>query len=145
MKELTQQDRAELARLRARLLLTLDFVENVEGDDEFGQQIRGVVESTFAKGKLRAMRLLARDIDAFATALPSHHREGLEALLHARLGIDKDAERAVVKKQVTVALKRGRIASEKERHRLQEYADMLEAEGGHTEEVDAVARLLRTT
>jgi hypothetical protein len=42
-------------------------------------------------------------------------------------------------------LARGTIASEKERRRLEEYADMLEATDGDPGEIAAVRRLLAST
>jgi hypothetical protein len=91
------------------------------------------------------MRVLAREIDKMTIALAPHEREGLEALLQQRLGVDKDAERAELRRQVTTALERGAVASEKERRRLEEYVEMLEATGGDPAEIAAVTELLRST
>jgi hypothetical protein len=143
-KRLKPEDQATLSALRERLLLTLAFFENAQ---EFpsGRRFRDLVESAAAAESLRDMRVLAREIDKMTIALAPHEREGLEALLQQRLGVDKDAERAELRRQVTTALERGAVASEKERRRLEEYVEMLEATGGDPAEIAAVTELLRST
>ena len=89
------------------------------------------------------MHLFARDIEAMTIALTPHEQDGLEALLVSRLGVDREAEYAAVQQSVAKVLRRGTIASEKERRRLEEYADMLDATGGDPAEIEAVRRLLR--
>jgi hypothetical protein len=142
-KRLAPEDQALLEKLRNRLLLTIQFVEGVQAFPS-GVQFRRIVESTAAKGDLRAMRLIARDIDAMTLGLMPQEREGLEAILQQRLGIDKDAERAEWGRRIAGVLRRGSIASEKERRHLEDYAEMLEATGGDPSELEAVRRLLAT-
>ena len=77
-----------------------------------------------------------------SVALEQHQRDGLEAILKARLGVDKDAERAQQKQGAAAILQRCSIASGKERHRLEDYAEMLEATGGDPAELAAIGRLL---
>jgi hypothetical protein len=75
--------------------------------------------------------------------LAPQQRDGLDALLRQRLGVDKDQERSELRERIAQVLRRGTIASEKERRRLEEYADSLEATGGNPAEVAAVRDLLR--
>lgn len=134
-------DDAGLTALRNRILLTLEFVENAQGF-RYGQGVREATESAFQKRSLRAMRVIAREIDAMTLGLAPDQRDGLEALLRQRLGVDKDAERLELKEGIAEVLRRGTIASEKERRRLEDYADRLEATGGDPAEAAAVRRLL---
>lgn len=136
---------AELAleKLAQRLLITLRFFEGVQ-DFRGGATLRGMIETAAAKRDMRSLRLMAREIDAMATALFPEQREGLEAILEQRVGVDKDAERAELQKRVAAVLERGSIASEKERRRLEDYAEMLEATGGNPAEIRAVRRLLES-
>jgi hypothetical protein len=141
-RRLSVEQEAALAALRDRLVLTLSFFENAQ-DFPTGKQLRDLVESTAARGSLRDMRLLAREIDGMTIALAPHERDGLEALLQQRLGVDAEAERAELRRKMAVVLQRGTIASEKERRRMEEYADLLEATSGDPAEIAAVRRLLQ--
>lgn len=140
-KQLRPQDVTMLQMLRDRSILTISFVEAAH-DFPSGAAFRAAVEDAAAKQDLRVLRLLSSEIDKMTIALPSHEREGLEAILQGRLGVDKDAERAELQRQVSSILARGTIASEKERRRLEDYAEMLEATGGDKAEIDAVRRLV---
>jgi len=142
-KNLKANDYARLRALRDRLLLTLEFIENAQ---EFpsGAQFRVVVEAAAAKQDLRSLRLIARELEQMTVALQSDQRDGLEALLRQRLGVDKDEERAALRSEVAKVLERGVIASEKERRRLEDYAEMLEATGGDASELAAVRKLVKS-
>jgi hypothetical protein len=142
-KQLRPEDEIAMNALRDRLLLTIGFFEDAE---EFpsGEQMRDLVKSAAAKGDLRTLRLMSREIDAMSIALAPHKRDGLEAILHQRFGIDKEKERAVLAEQIAGIIARGTIASEKERRRLEDYAEMLEATGGDRAEIDAMRRLVNS-
>lgn len=140
-RKLTPEDEARAEFLRARMILTLRFMENLE-DIRLASQVRDIVEDAARKGDLRTLRMLEREIDASTIALPTHEREGLEAFLQAQLGIDKEEERANMRRKVAKILSRGTIASEKERRRLEDYAEMLEATGGDVSEISEVRQLL---
>lgn len=141
MRNLKPEDQATLAALRARILATVAFVESVQ-DFRYGKGIREAVAKALEGQSLRSMRLIAREVDGMTIALEPHQRDGLEALLAGRLGVDKEAERAVIQAQVAAILKRGTIATAKERRRLADYADLLEATGGDPSEAAAVRQLL---
>lgn len=140
-RPLKPEDEATLHALRERMLLTLRFTEETQPFPS-AAKLRDLVDQAAADRNLRDMRLLAREVDAMTIAAPPDEREGLEALLKARLGIDKDAERAQVRRRVRTVLERGTIASEKERRRLEDYAETLEATGGNRAEIEAIRRLL---
>jgi hypothetical protein len=142
-KKLSLEDESTLQTLKERLLLTIRFIEDVQ-DFPSGAELRNIVESAAAKRDLRSLRLMSREVDAMTLSLAPHEGDGLEALLRQRLGVDRDAERAEWARHVAAAIKRGTVASEKERRRLEDYAEMLEATGGDPAEIDAVRRLLRT-
>ena len=142
-KKLTGEDECTLGALRDRLLLTIQFIESVE-DFPSGSQLRALVEGAAAKGDLRTLRLLAREVDQMTIALQSDQRDGLEAILRQKLGVDKDRERAELRREVARVIERGTVASEKERRRLEDYAELLEATGGDEAEIAAVRRLVRS-
>lgn len=130
-----------IEELRERMLVTIDFIERVE---EFpsARQLREIIANAVRNEDARTLRLVAKEVDAMALALPDHEREGLEALLLSKVGVDKAAERQALRRKVEQVLQRGTVASEKERQRLEEYIDMLVATGGEASEIAAVRRLL---
>jgi hypothetical protein len=141
-KKLNPEEEIAARRLRDRIVMTIQFIEDVQ-DFPSGVQMRAIAESAANSGDYRTLRLLAKEIDAMTIALATHERDGLEALLQTRLDVNKDAERAEERKNVAAVLRRGTIASEKERRRLEEYVDSLEATGGDPGEIEAVRHLLR--
>jgi hypothetical protein len=141
-KKLSSEDEARIALLRERMILTIRFIENAE-DFPSGPGIRQIVQNAAQKGDLRTLRLMEKEVDAMTLALPFQEREGLEALLREKLGIDAEEERMEMHRRITEVLKRGTIASEKERRRLEDYAAMLEATDGSYEQIEAVRQLLK--
>jgi hypothetical protein len=140
-KSLTARQNHLLQGLRIQSMLTLQFIEAAH---EFpsGERFRKAVEDDVENGDLRMLRLLSREIDAITLALPPNEREGLEAILRNRLGVDKDAQRAELRHRIAGIIVRGTIASEKERRHLEDYLEMLEATGGDPSEIAAVRRLI---
>ena len=147
-RKLTSEQESQLRALFDRIMLTIDFADRVGGFGDgrlpLAEMSRQTARRAFEASSLRDLRLMARDIDQACIALPPHQREGLEALLGSRLGVDKDAERADMRAKVAVAIKRGKVGSEKERRRLEDYAEMLEASGGDPEEIAAIRRACST-
>src|SRR4051812_10652808 len=123
MKSSDNQNSSTFDSVRERVLLTLNFLDQTQDLGPIGEQMRNVIDSASAKRDLKALRLIARDLDALTTAMPPHERDGLEAVLKSRLRVDKDAERAAASQRVASVLRRGKIRSEKERQHLQEYLD----------------------
>jgi hypothetical protein len=136
------RDWSSLEALRNRIILTLDFMANIEFIDESLQMIRSITEENYRNKNLRNMRSIAREVDELTVALPSHHRDGLEALLRDRLGVDKEAERAQLRARAEVALRRGGVASEKERQHLERYVEMLQSMNEGAEEIRSIQGLL---
>ena len=57
------------------------------------------------------------------------------------MGIDRNAERDQLRSEVAQAINRGAPRSEKERRKLEDYAEMLDATRGDHDEIAAVRRL----
>lgn len=139
-KKMTPVEEAALAALGNRLIDTLTFMEDRQ-DFPSGPQIRSIVEGAMEKRDMRTLRLIERDVDDMALTLAPHEREGLEAVLLTRYGLDKEAQREELRSAVAAVLARGTVASEKERVRLLDYAGMLEVVGGDPAEIQAVRQL----
>ena len=122
-------------------MLTLSFFENAQSFPS-ARQFRDVVEAAASAGRLRDLRLAARELDAMTVALTQDQRDGLDALLKSRLGVDAEAERVTTKDEVAAVIRRGSIASAKERQRIEGYLDYLIASGGDPSEMQAVEDLL---
>lgn len=144
MKKTTPEHAAQLLELRDRILLTVEFLDNHEGLGEFGQALCEAARTNFAKGDLRSMRLIARQVDAFTIGLPAPQLEGLDAILRERLCIDKDTERRQTRAFMASILERGTIASEKQRRKVEDYLEGLQANNGDPAEIEAIKRLLQS-
>jgi hypothetical protein len=142
-RKLTDEQGRELRTLEQRIRLTIDFVENAQQLSSAGE-LRAIVDAAVAKQDLRTVRLLNREISDMTLGLAPHEREGLEAMLQARLGMSAATERAAMSQMFARALARGSIASEKERQHLEAYAEMLEATQGDESELAAVRRFLQS-
>lgn len=140
-KKLSPEEEAAIRALRDRLVMTIRYFENAQ---EFpsGAQMRAIVEDAAARQDRRTLRLLGREVENMTIALAPHQRDGLETMLHDRLGINQEAERAELKRQIAAVIARGTVRSEKERRRLEDYAETLEVTGGDPAEIEAVRRLL---
>ncbi len=135
---------AESALLRTRLITSIAFLEGAQ-DFPGGKELKRIVEDLAARGDVRALRLVQKEVDAMALTLAPYQREGLEALLKSRTGADKEAERLEQRKRAEIAVRRGRIASEKERRHLEDYLEMLDAIGADPSEGEDVRRLLESS
>jgi len=132
----------ELKRLRDRIALTVGFLDDVEDLGAFGQELVRKADELFSSGDSRGLKLVAKQVDAFTIGLSQDQRDGLEAILKARLGVDKDQERAELKHHVAEIVATGRIAGAKQRRKLEDYLEALEATGGDEAEVAAIKQLL---
>jgi hypothetical protein len=147
-RELTAKELSELGTLRERMLLTIKFVAEVEDSDNtrdarVDQILSAAVEKAVADDDLITLRVLSREIDGMALALAPHQREGLEAILAKRLGINVEEEQTKLRRRAATAIRRGTVGSERERQHLQRYLEMLEQIGGDPAEIEAVHNLLR--
>lgn len=140
-RKLRPEDEVTMNALRQRALATINFVTSVQ-DFPLAFMYRENVERAASSGDLRKLRLIARDIDQMTIGLEPHQRDGLEAVLQQRLGIDVSAERAVQQARIAKIIDRGTIASEKERRHLEDFAEMLEATGLDPENLRLIRRLL---
>jgi hypothetical protein len=140
-KKLTPEEERAVRDVGMRLTLTIKYIESVE---EFpsGKGILSVIDRATKKNDLRTLRLLTKEIDSMSLALSPARRRELEQLLHTELGVSLEEEKADLHGAVAKVLARGTIAGEKERRRLQEYVEMLEATGGDLDVATAVRRLL---
>jgi hypothetical protein len=142
-RHLTEAQQKELDLLGQRMLLSIEFAENAQ-DFPGAKDLRAIVAAAIANHDLRTARLLNREVNDLMIGLAAHERDGLEALLRQRLGIDVEQERSNSRHQISQILKRGSIASEKERRRLEDYVESLEAAGADEAEIAAIRLLLRS-
>jgi hypothetical protein len=141
-KEPTRDEMRQAHSMGRRLLLTMQFIEDRYGPIGMSSEYRAMIQQAMDQGNRRDLRLLSTDFTEMATGLTRDEREGLEAVLRRDLGVDVDAERAELSRQVARSVARGRIASEKERLRLVHYVETLERTDGDPAELAAVRALL---
>ncbi|HXD48639.1 MAG TPA: hypothetical protein VN600_07695 [Gemmatimonadaceae bacterium] len=140
-KKSDEEMETKVRALRDRLNLVIRFFEETH-DFPSGPQVRAIVETAAEKLDLRTLRLVNRDIDAMTIALTPRERATLDSLLRDRLGVALDSERLEIKQEAAAAVARGTVASEKQRRRLEDYAEMLEATGGDADEIRSVRRVV---
>jgi hypothetical protein len=136
------EDEARLVELHSRLTLILRFIGDVE-DFPSGPQILEIVEAAMSRRDLRTLRRIERDVEEMALALAPGERERLQTQLRTRTTGPSDLGRDRAHAEAAALLARGEIRSEKERRRLEQYADSLGATpGADTELIEAIQRLL---
>jgi hypothetical protein len=110
----------ELEYLRDRSLLIIDFLINKNVGDSMMQQFKSVIQETYNKGKLKGLKTLSRDMNAWAKGLPKKDIEELEILLEEKFGENLSGDKIThtVIKQV---LKKGKIESEENFRVVYEY------------------------
>lgn len=143
-KKRSLEAEGEVRSLQRRLTLTLQFMENAQ-DFPSGRHIRAIVDSAAKRNDLKTLGLVARDLDAMTSALSADQRDGLNALLSSRLGIDAEAERAAAIQGAVEAVRRGTIRSEKERQHLEQWAELLKSTGDDPATLSSLRRLLTST
>ena len=139
---LTPDEETRLAQLRSSLILTLEFIEEVE-DFPIGPAMRAVIERAAAGKDLRTLRLMEPDIREMTLALSPAQRAALDERVRRAADVPRDPARDEMKREVEALLARGTIRSERERRRLEAYADQLVASGElDPAELDAIQRVL---
>jgi hypothetical protein len=110
----------ELEYLRDRSLMIIDFLLNKNVGDSMMLQFKSVIEETYAKGNLKGLRTLSRDINAWAKGLPQKDIKELGMLLAEKFGenLSGDKTTHTVIKQV---LKKGKIESNEKYRVVYEY------------------------
>ncbi len=138
----THSERYRQAReLGERLLLSLTFIERVQ-DFPSGAQFRGIVQAEMDRGRLRALQLVSRDVEEMILTLTPSERDGLDALLQARIGVETESTWRTEQEAIRGAIAAGRIRDEHERQRIERYVEALEVRGGDAVEITAARNLL---
>ena len=110
----------ELEYLRDRCLLIIDFILNKNVDNLIILKFKLVIQETYAKGNLKGLKALSRDINAWARGLPHNDIKVLEILLAEKFGENLSGDKithAVIKQ----ALKKGKIESNENYRVVYEY------------------------
>jgi hypothetical protein len=110
----------ELEYLRDRSLLIIDFILNKNTGDSMLQQMKSVIQQTYAKGNFKGLKTLSRDMNAWAKGLPKKDIIELEMLLAEKFGENLSGDKITysVVKQV---LKKRKIESEENYRVVYEY------------------------
>lgn len=144
MEKAKSTDRAVESRvLSNRLLAMIEFMEQAQNFPS-GPTIRKLVEDAAARYDVRALRLICKEVDAMCIALTPPQRKDLDSLLE-QFGVDRSAERTNTDREMAAILKRGTIASERERRRVEDYLALLETTDADEHILERVRRLLSTS
>lgn len=104
----------ELIALRSRCLMIVDFAHEHSGLGELADEMRKVVENSYATQDLKGLRMVVRDLEEMADGLSPRTKAELDRRLEAELGIDMKAERAMDKLTIEAMVSRGKIRNERE-------------------------------
>jgi hypothetical protein len=85
---------AEIAYLRARCHLIVDFCESKDPTFRLGDQLRAVIKSTADAANVRGMRTIRRDLLDMSQGLAQDDRVALKALLDKQADDDPSNRRA---------------------------------------------------
>jgi hypothetical protein len=116
----------ELEYLQDRSLLIIDFILNKNVGNPIVQQFKSVIQETYAKSNLIGLKILSRDINAWAKGLSKKDIKELELLLAEKFGENLSGDKIThyVIKQV---LKNGKIESEESYRVIYEYLQDISA------------------
>jgi hypothetical protein len=143
MKNNTNTAMNELEYLRDRSLLIIDFILNKNVGDSMMQQFKSVIQETYAKGNLKGLKTLSRDMNAWAKGLPQKDIKELELLLSEKFGENLSGDKIThtVIKQV---LKKGKIENGESYRVIYEYLQDISATDPFYENIVELENLLET-
>ena len=139
MPKLTDEQQAELARLRDRTLFIIETCEREEPGPSW-PSLRAIVTDLAERGKLRDLRTLGRELRGMMAGLMPDARARLDSELRARFGEGADARADA--EAVERIRARGAIRSDREYRVVQAYADALGHHPAAREEYLALGALL---
>ncbi len=133
----------ELEYLQDRSLLIIDFILNKNVNDSLMKQFKSVIQETYAKGNLKGLKTLSRDMNAWAKGLSQKDIKELEVLLAEKFGENLSGDKIThtVIKQV---LKRGKIESEENYRVVYEYLQDISPTDPFYENIIELENLLET-
>lgn len=110
----------ELEYLRDRSLLIIEFLLNKNVGDSMMQQFKSVIQETYAKGNLKGLKTLSRDMNAWAKGLPQKDIKELEMLLAEKFGENLSGDK-ITHTVIKQALKKRKIESNESYRVVYEY------------------------
>lgn len=110
----------ELEYLRDRSLMIIEFIIGKNAGNLMMEQFKSVIQETYAKHNLKGLKILSRDLNAWAKGLPRKDILELEGLLAKRFGENLSGDKithAIVKQ----VIKKGGIENEENYRVVFEY------------------------
>lgn len=134
-KKLTGPHRAELARLRDRCLLVLDFFAQRGGLADDVPRLRAIVEKAVAQGNLGGLRALGGDLREWMRALPERELNELEQTLATRFGPEVEWDGLKREEKIRAIITRGKVTTETEYRLVSDYLDEIADDPSRAQEV----------
>lgn len=134
---------AEVERLKAWCLAVQEFMFEKHPPPAEAQAVaQAGIAAAIAAGRMRDLRMFARELLDDAKHLPPAEREELDRLLRARLGAGLDAGTGETKGELDRVLRRGRIANEREYRLLLDRAEEIHLDTARNDELSRINELL---
>lgn len=110
----------ELEYLRNRSICIIDFMLKENSGDPMLTQYRQIIENAYNEINLRGMKILSRDINAWAKGLPQKQIKELEVLLASKFAEDLSGDKTT-HETIRQLLKKGKVSNEEEYRIVHEY------------------------
>ncbi len=131
----------ELQYLYERSIAIVDYMLSLEVNDIFLQQMRAIIEKTFAEGHLKGMRTLSRDVNAWAKGLPQSKINELETILRQSHGETLSGDKPT-HQVLASTLRIGKIEDALSCRIVSEYLQDIQPGDSYFENVDELRKML---
>jgi hypothetical protein len=140
-RSMGSQREAEMRELRDWCVAILHAIGQFDPTGSYSQAEQGV-EAAFQRGDLRGLKMVARDVQEWATALSPADQQKLDQALRSRFGHGL-AERADdAYREVAQILKRGQIDTQDEYRLLRIRVEAIHADESKRAELEKINELL---
>lgn len=132
---------AELLRLRDWCLTVIQYLRELEPELDPERSFEASYEAGYQMGNLRGFRAAARDLLEMVVNRSAAEQQVLDSRLRSKLGVGLERDVGGVKDDVEAALKRGRVANDREFRALRARLELIDRKRDR-EEAERIEALL---
>lgn len=132
---------SELEYLRDRSLLIIEFILKKNVGNPIMQKFKSVIKETYNKSNLKGLRMLSRDVNAWAKGMPQNEIKELELILGKKFGENLAGDKithAVIKE----VLIKGNIENEEKYIVVYEYLKDISLTDPFFDKIEELEKLL---
>lgn len=113
-------DKVKLEYLNDRCQTIINFMLSKSKNDLFLIKFKNILESTYSKSDLKGIKVLSRDINAWAKSLPKDELKELQIILNDRFDENLSGDKENIRNLRTILVK-GKICNKNEFRMVSEY------------------------